>query len=232
VRAAQRLPQPIRHLWQRDRGFRKCRALNAAVRAARARYLIFTDGDCVPHRRFVESHLRFRRPRRYLVGRAVKWSVRRSEAIDLAAVARGRHARLGWRDLADALGGDNRHASYGIPMPGRAGFRLIQHLKRSRAARGANLSLWKEDLEAVNGWNEDFEAWGLEDVELGMRLQCAGVEPLLVVGVARTFHLHHPVRQERDPAARRAYDASRALGVARCPNGLVAECRPSAAGGG
>ena len=47
---------PLRHLWHPDDGFRKTIILNEAVLASTGDYLVFTDGDCVPDRRFVEDH--------------------------------------------------------------------------------------------------------------------------------------------------------------------------------
>ncbi|MDH5785089.1 MAG: glycosyltransferase, partial [Chromatiales bacterium] len=52
-------PLAIQHLTQEDKGFRKNRALNRAVLAAPGETLIFIDGDCVPHPKFVESHLKY-----------------------------------------------------------------------------------------------------------------------------------------------------------------------------
>ena len=48
---------PIRHIWQEDDGFQKCRVLNKAIVASRGEYLIFTDGDCIPHPDFVRNHV-------------------------------------------------------------------------------------------------------------------------------------------------------------------------------
>ena len=48
----------LTHLYQKDMGFRKNAALNRAAIAATADYLVFIDGDCVPHKKFMESHLR------------------------------------------------------------------------------------------------------------------------------------------------------------------------------
>ena len=44
------------HVWHEDRGFRKTEILNRAVIAARGDYLIFSDGDCIPHPEFVATH--------------------------------------------------------------------------------------------------------------------------------------------------------------------------------
>ncbi|MCC6641327.1 MAG: glycosyltransferase [Deltaproteobacteria bacterium] len=225
-RAERTLRVLLRHVWQEDRGFRKAAVLNAASRAARGAYLIYTDGDCVAHRRFVENHLRHRAPGRMLVGRAAKLSEARSRRIDSRAIARGAHVRTGPRDWWDERQGRARNMSYAFYLPGEAGFRLVQRLKKSRSLRGGNCSLWKHDLERVNGWNEDFESWGLEDVELGWRLRHAGVEPMLVVNRAICIHLWHPATRREGASARAAYNATRARGLAWCPNGLVRSEKP------
>ncbi len=225
--AARDYPVPIRHAWQEDSGFRKCKVLNQAVRLAASDYLVFTDSDCVPHRDFVKAHLRYRAAGRCLVGRSVKWGAARTQRIDLRDVAAGRHARIRPRDFWDNLRKRNRYLPYGIRLPGEWGFRLVQHLKKNRDPRGGNFSLWKSDLVRVNGWNEDFESWGLEDVELGRRLRLAGVEPMLVINKACTFHLHHPEGSRKSRSARVAYDASKARGLPWCPNGLVRSAMPS-----
>src|SRR5437868_15166164 len=43
----------IQHLWHEDLGWRKNVMLNNAIRAARTDYLVFIDGDCLLHRRFL-----------------------------------------------------------------------------------------------------------------------------------------------------------------------------------
>src|SRR5690606_2967461 len=47
---------PLLHLTQADLGWRKNRALNRAIQAAKAEWLVFIDGDCVMHPRFMEFH--------------------------------------------------------------------------------------------------------------------------------------------------------------------------------
>ena len=67
-----RAPFEVRHFWQENKGFRKSRILNEAIRAARGTTLIFLDGDCVPHHEFVAQHLALQEPDRYVaeIGRA------------------------------------------------------------------------------------------------------------------------------------------------------------------
>jgi hypothetical protein len=55
-RHARLLPVSLSHVWQPDDGFRKARALNRAVVRSSCAHLIFSDGDCIPSRTFVQEH--------------------------------------------------------------------------------------------------------------------------------------------------------------------------------
>mgnify|MGYP000871092073 FL=1 len=57
---------PIIHVWQEDNGFQKSQILNKAILASTTDYLIFTDGDCIPRKDFVETHLNNRESGRIL----------------------------------------------------------------------------------------------------------------------------------------------------------------------
>ncbi len=136
---------------------------------------------------------------------------------------------MGLGDWIDNLRGKHRNLPYGLYLPGDWSFRLVQHLKKNKNARGNNLSVWRADLQRVNGWNEDFESWGLAGVELGFRLRLAGLEPRLVIMKACTFHVFHPrIDRARSRSARRAWDASKARHQPWCPNGLSKADAPPA----
>ncbi|MGK5090064.1 glycosyltransferase, partial [Bdellovibrionota bacterium FG-2] len=63
---------PVHHLWQENKGFRKCRILNEALRQSTGRIAIFLDGDCIPHPDYVADHLREQEEGRFLAGRRVE----------------------------------------------------------------------------------------------------------------------------------------------------------------
>src|SRR5688572_4956723 len=46
-------PIAFQHCWHEDLGFRKTKILNEAIRKSRSAYLIFIDGDCIPHTHFI-----------------------------------------------------------------------------------------------------------------------------------------------------------------------------------
>ena len=53
---AHKNPMNITHCWQEDRGFRKARILNKAMKRSQAQQVIFTDQDSIPHPSFVAEH--------------------------------------------------------------------------------------------------------------------------------------------------------------------------------
>lgn len=191
-------PVPLRHLRQPDRGFRKARILNRCILAAEADYLIFTDGDCIPHRAFVAGHMEERREGRHLVGRTVRMSRRFTRTLDPEAVRSGRLDRVDLRLVWDGLVGESRRVEYAVRPPIRPLRRLLSSTKTNLSLYGHNFSAWRRDLVRVGGFDEAFTGWGGSDEDLGVRLRNAGIEPRAVTGSAPCFHCWHP----RDHAVR------------------------------
>ena len=64
----------IKHQWHKDEGWQKNRILNQAIVASKANYLVFIDGDCIPHRAFIEEHICNSKTKTALAGRRVNLS--------------------------------------------------------------------------------------------------------------------------------------------------------------
>ena len=200
------LPYPLKHVWQEDDGFRKCRILNRAVAQSAADYLIFSDGDCVPRGDFVAQHLRLREPMRFLGGGYCKLSREMSLRIDREAIASRRFADLDWLK------------QQGLPLGKRTLKLWAQPGWRERLLNavtptpprwaGNNASGWKADLLRVNGFDERM-SYGGEDLELGERLENAGVRGKQIRFSAICLHLDHE-RSYRDAQGRAANDRIRA----------------------
>jgi glycosyltransferase involved in cell wall biosynthesis len=188
----------LRHVWQEDRGFRKTAILNRAVVESRTDYLVFIDGDCVPHHRFVEAHLAPRRPGLVLAGRRVELSPELTdwltvERIRGGAIDPGLVVRVFW----DSIRGTTRHAEKGIYAPAPLARILPQ---RYNGLLGCNFSLHKQDLLDINGFDERYQApGGGEDTDPELRLTWAGKRLRSVKNRAIQYHLHHPLL-ERSPA--------------------------------
>lgn len=194
---------PIVHVWQEDEGFRKARILNQAILRASGDYVLFSDGDCIPRRDFVETHRREARRGRYLSGSYIKLPMGVSERIERDDIATGQCFDLRWL------------RQQGMPR-GRKARKLAVHpslapwLNRLTPTRcnlkGSNASVWKDDLLVVNGFDERMP-WGGVDRELGVRLKNSGIRPKHVRFDAIVIHLDHP-RGYVDP---KKVEANRAL---------------------
>ena len=208
----------IRHLWHEDRGWRKNVMLNNAIRAARSGYLIFTDGDCLPHRHFVADHLAGREDGHYLCGRRVETSAGWTEALTLEDVAQGRFERVTARLWWDAIRGRARRVEDGLRFES-PWMRNILH-SSGRGLLGSNFSVHREALLAVNGFDEEYDGPGCgEDSDIELRLGLLGLRAKSLRHRAIQIHLHHP----RTDVPQRCLDRFAALRRAprlRCARGL------------
>lgn len=192
----------VRHLWQHDEGFRKCRILNKAILAASGDYLVFTDGDCVCRSDFLAVHARRSEPGHWLSGSYYKLPMETSLLICRDDIATGRCFERNWL------------ISHGLPESGprlkltqnQALARWLNHLTPTACnLKGSNASGWREDILKVGGFDERMQ-WGGLDRELGVRLSNAGIKARHVRYDAVCLHLDHS-RGYKDPlqvAANRA----------------------------
>ena len=182
---AARAPFMVAHVWQTDEGFRLAAIRNRAVAATAADYIVFTDGDCVPPRTFVHQHRRLAEPGWFLSGSRILLSERLTRKVVEQRLPIHRWTLADWvRNRGDV----NRLIPLVHLPDGR--FRKI----RSQAWEGVktcNLSLWRVDLARVNGVDESYSGWGLEDSDLVIRLLHAGVRHKSARFAAPVFHLWH-----------------------------------------
>lgn len=176
---------PIRHVRHEHAGFRKTVIANRAVQAAAADYLVFVDGDCVLHRRFLESHFRHRCRRVALGGRRVMLDRALTERMTNADISSGRveKPRFWWNHS------DPSDYKHGLYLPGL--FTLSNLGKKGYSIYGSNFSLFKEDFCAVNGYNEEIIGRGIEDDNLRERLKLNGITIKSITREAIQFHLFH-----------------------------------------
>ena len=178
---------PVRHVWQRDDGFRKSRILNRAIEAARGDYLLFSDGDCIPRRDFVAVHRALAAKGRFLSGGYVKLSRGVSRAITREDVESGRCFAVRWiRSRGE--GGYRRMAK--LAVPGWAAAAADRITTTRPTWNGHNASGWRSDLVAANGFDERM-GYGGQDRELGERLENAGISGHGIRYRALCVHLDH-----------------------------------------
>lgn len=178
----------VQHVWHENDGFRKCQILNKAILAAKYNYLLFTDGDCIPHCSYVEVHARNASAGSFLSGGYFKMAKTVSEAITYDDIASQSIFRIGW-----LLSHGQPFSMKLIKLIQNSFFEQIMNFVTPTKAtwNGHNVSGWKQDILAVNGYNEDMKYGGL-DRELGERLMNNGVVGKQIRYSAICMHLDHP----------------------------------------
>ena len=182
---------PVKHLWQPDEGFRKNAILNKAIEASETDYLVFIDGDCIPHHKFVQDHWTHRESRGVLCGRRVLLSKSFSDRLRLEDVYSGRYEKFTPQRLLDGLTSRSSHLEEAIRIESP----LLRKILRRKHVQivGCNFSLKKNFLEDINGFNQDYTAPGLgEDSDVAHRLQLIGVRLIDLRHLAILYHLYHP----------------------------------------
>lgn len=213
-----RAPFPVRHIWQEDKGFRAAAIRNRALAATNADYIVFTDGDCVPPPDFVVSHRILSEPGWFLAGNRLMLT-----QDFTGQVLREKLPIHLWRTsewLAARRRGQIERLLPLMQLPAAGWLRkLTPH--RWRGAKTCNLSAFRADLLKVNGLDESYTGWGLEDSDLVIRLIRAGVYHKSGRFSVPLFHLWHrendrshlDENQERLNAALQAIHTRAVLGV-------------------
>jgi glycosyltransferase involved in cell wall biosynthesis len=177
----------ITHVWQKDEGFRKTMILNKAIKKAKTSYLIFTDGDCIPRADFVETHLKLKKANSFLSGGYFKLPIHISEVISEEDIKTQCCFDKNW--LLD----QGLKTSFKINKLTASGFKeqFLNTMTPTKATfDGMNVSVWKNDVVKVNGFDERM-AYGGEDRELGERLMNLGIKPIQIRYSAICLHLEH-----------------------------------------
>jgi glycosyltransferase involved in cell wall biosynthesis len=185
---ARRAPYPLRHVWQEDRGFRAAAIRNRALAATEADYVIFSDGDCVPSRDHVSQHRALAERGYFLAGNRVLLSERLTREV-----LRRRLPTHDW-SMARWLGAwAQRDVNRVLPLLSLPDGAFRKRTPQQwEGVKTCNFSVWRGDLLAVNGLDESYSGWGLEDSDLVIRLLHAGIRHKSARFAAPVFHLWHP----------------------------------------
>lgn len=207
-------PVKILHVRHEDRGFRLAAIRNKAIAASSGEYIIQIDGDEILHPDFISDHLRYSRKGSFAKGCRVMTGKRLAQLI--CADPRAEVGRLSWK-----RDGIEKDRLKGIRCRPAAWWFANFFKRRDYYALGGNMGFWREDLIAVNGYDERFEGWGREDDDIAHRLGRLGLTKRDLRFTAVCFHLWHPENSRGRIAANDEFFKEQdRLGITRCADGL------------
>ncbi|MCX5848952.1 MAG: glycosyltransferase family 2 protein [Deltaproteobacteria bacterium] len=182
----------IDHVWQEDKGFRAAAIRNRAVANTSADYVIFSDGDCVPLPDFVSQHKYlaeknwFVAGSRILLGSAFTLSVLK-EQIPLYNWSMSK-----WITVRIKKDINRLSPFFSLPI-----CNLLRKVTPNswNGVMTCNMAVWRSDLIKINGFDESYSGWGLEDSDITIRLIRSNIHRKSARFMLPVLHLWH---QEND----------------------------------
>ncbi|EAI3516434.1 glycosyltransferase, partial [Campylobacter coli] len=156
-------PCVLKHIWQEDDGFRAAASRNKAIKASSNEYIILIDGDMILEKNFIADHLKFASPKTILQGSRTILDENESKEI-----LKGNDFKLAFnkKNLKNKKNDFLAYLIYNFSKIDKNFFKKSQLVKGSKTC---NMSFYKSDFEAIEGFNEKFVGWGREDSEFVAR---------------------------------------------------------------
>lgn len=187
---------PIYHVWQPDQGFRAAGIRNKAVKHAKHDYIIFIDGDSMPGRHFIHRHLSLAEKGWFVAGNRVLLNAEFTKLIVEKPAWLQQMTGINWMQLWRQKKINRLWPTLLLPLG-----RLRKLAKKSwHGAKTCNLAVWREDVLAINGFDESYEGWGFEDSDLVVRLINFGVYKKAGRFSVPVFHLYHQEASRKNEA--------------------------------
>ncbi|MEX2092154.1 MAG: glycosyltransferase [Pirellulales bacterium] len=213
-RFARTVDFPVKLTTHEHLGFRVALCRNDGVRASVGSYLLISDSDCLFPPHHLERHLRARKPGVVRAGNCYRLDGETTERLTVADVVAGSYRRSvsyveRWR-LWRRWISDVRYQ--------------LRHHPIKPKLMGFNIAISRSDLEAVNGFDEEYVGWGCEDDDFAARLRMAGKHVRTAVGYTQAYHMWHPVDPSHPGAWSQGANVQRLLSGNReikCRKGLV-----------
>jgi len=213
---------PYKHLQREDRGWQKNAALNDAIRAAKSDWLVFIDGDCVLHPRFMEFHIARAEPKTILAGKRVKLDPETSKLLLEGKIEVKEFNNYLKRNISKIRkqGGQFIEEGFFLNPKGLLG-RLIGK-RKMKQLKGCNMSFHKDAIYAINGFDEDYVRPAVgEDIDLLWRFKGLGYKLDSLRNLAVQYHLHHKESWTDQSENWQMMEGNMAMKKYVCDNGLI-----------
>ena len=176
----------IEHVWHEDDGCQKAVMLNKAITRSSGDYLIFTEGDCIPRRDFIQAHEKRARQGYFLSGDFAKLPQCCSVQVDKELVMSGEAFDIFWLTTHGYPDHSNKMRLVATGWWARF---LDFAMRTKNKWNNHNSSGWKSDIISVNGFDERMQ-YRDADCEMGERLKNSGIKVRRVGYTAASMHLY------------------------------------------
>ncbi|MFC3032912.1 glycosyltransferase [Pseudoalteromonas fenneropenaei] len=192
----------VRYFYQEDLGFRVAKARNIGIANAHFAVVMFLDCGMLAHPKLLSRHLQRHRAKQHLVCIGLSYGLEAVELSDCELIQR----LLETHTLPDAI-----TQCANIPHLQDCRTALLQKYRYDITAFKAPwvlfwtscISVQLFDLKRIGGFDEWFNHWGGEDVDVGFRLYQLGCQ-FEVMQASLSIHYPHPkniAERERDAKA-------------------------------
>ncbi len=206
------------HLWHEDQGFRKNKILNHAIKQSKSDYLVFIDGDCIPHSEFLKEHYENREKKICLTGRRVNLSKNITEKLTPDLIKNKFLENNNLLLFLDSIFNNTVDPEKGIYIKSKWLRKILN--RKQRGLLGCNFSIHKEDILSVNGFDERYIYPSIgEDSDLQFRLELNGVKIKSLNNIAIQYHLYHKL-QDRSKENLKIFEEVKKSRIAYTPFGI------------
>lgn len=213
--------RPLLHLTQPDEGWRKNKALNNAIRKSTGDYLIFIDGDCVPHHAFIENHIRLAEPKGIVAGKRVKLGPAYSRLLLDGIGALPMLERRFVREFSKMRSDGVKFYEEGFYFNPEGLLSFIPKLRTMTRLKGCNMSFYRSAIEEINGFDEDYKLPAVgEDADLTWRFKGLGYHLVSARNLAVQYHLDHKENWTDQSENRLLMESKMMSRAFVCKNGL------------
>ena len=198
----------IKHIWHKDDGFRKTIIMNKAIKEAQHDYIVQVDGDMILHPKFISDHLYYAKENYFIKGsramlhQNLTQEILQSKTFDFTVLSKNVRSKI-----------NATRASFLAPL-------FFGNKYRTNNLRGCNFAFWKKDFIAVNGYNNEINGWGHEDIEIAARLVNNGTLRRQFKMIAVCFHLYHKINtREKESVNLSVYEQTVKQNIKTIQNG-------------
>jgi len=200
------LPMPVKHVWQENKGFRLAKIRNKALAECTGDYIIQIDGDIIMERHFIQDHLRYAQEGYFICGSRSRIKEKYTNKLKAGKQMKFSFFRPGIFDRMNAL-----RFHWLTPF-----FFKYDHL------RGCNMAFWREDILAINGYDENIKSYGYEDEDVQERLMRIGKKKKFIKFMCIEYHVWHPEHPTKKNLAetRKLIDHNNEIRLIRSEKGI------------